>query len=148
MLMVKPLRSISEVQTELIEIFEALPDWQERYQYIIELGQSLPTFPDIFKIDKNKISGCQSQVWIVHDIQYGHLFFQAGSDAIITAGLISLVLTVYNGRSPKDILMTPPSFIKNIGLSQHLSQNRNNGLLSMVRRIFEIANNEANNGLN
>jgi cysteine desulfuration protein SufE len=137
--MTHPLLSIADAQAELIETFAALPDWQERYQYIIELGQSLPALPAAFQTDAYKVRGCQSQVWIAPDLRDGRLQFQAGSDAIITAGLIAVLLSVYNDRTPKEILTTPPDFIKAIGLSQHLSQSRSNGLLSMVRRIFEAA---------
>lgn len=130
---------IDEAQTDLIETFEALPDWQERYQYIIELGQGLPPLPMEFQAEAYKVRGCQSQVWIVSDLRDGRLHFQAGSDAIITAGLIAVLLSIYNQRTPQEILATPPEFIKAIGLSQHLSPSRSNGLLSMVRRIFETA---------
>lgn len=130
---------IDEAQTDLIETFEALPDWQERYQYIIELGQGLPPLPMEFQTEAYKVRGCQSQVWIVSDLRDGRLHFQAGSDAIITAGLIAVLLSIYNQRTPQEILATPPEFIKAIGLSQHLSPSRSNGLLSMVRRIFETA---------
>lgn len=141
--MTDPLLSIAEAQAELIETFEALPDWQERYQYIIDLGQSLPALPAAFQTEEYKVRGCQSQVWIAADLREGRLHFQAGSDAIITAGLIALLLSVYDNRTPKEILTTPPDFIKAIGLSQHLSPSRSNGLLSMVRRIFESATSAA-----
>lgn len=133
------LLPIAEAQAELIETFEALPDWQERYQYIIELGQGLPPLPSEFQTDAYKVRGCQSQVWIASDMKDGRLHFQAGSDAIITAGLIAVLLSIYNDRAPQEILATPPDFIKAIGLSQHLSPSRSNGLLSMVRRIFDTA---------
>ncbi|GFZ78345.1 hypothetical protein GCM10011497_02990 [Elstera cyanobacteriorum] len=133
------LLPISEAQAELIETFEALPDWQERYQYIIELGQGLPPLPSEFQTEAHKVRGCQSQVWIVPDVRDGRLHFQAGSDAVITAGLIAVLLSVYNDRTPQEILQTPPDFIKAIGLAQHLSPSRSNGLLSMVRRIFDTA---------
>lgn len=133
------LLPISEAQAELIETFEALPDWQERYQYIIELGQGLPPLPPEFQTEAHKVRGCQSQVWIVPDVRDGRLHFQAGSDAVITAGLIAVLLSVYNDRTPQEILQTPPDFIKAIGLAQHLSPSRSNGLLSMVRRIFDTA---------
>lgn len=135
------LLPIAEAQAELIETFEALPDWQERYQYIIELGQGLPPLPSEFQTDAYKVRGCQSQVWIASALQDGRLHFQAGSDAIITAGLIAVLLSIYNDRAPQEILATPPDFIKAIGLSQHLSPSRSNGLLSMVRRIFDTAQN-------
>lgn len=133
------LLPIAEAQAELIETFEALPDWQERYQYIIELGQGLPPLPPEFQTEAHKVRGCQSQVWIVPDVRDGRLHFQAGSDAVITAGLIAVLLSVYNDRTPQEILQTPPDFIKAIGLAQHLSPSRSNGLLSMVRRIFDTA---------
>lgn len=141
--MTDPLLSIAEAQAELIETFEALPDWQERYQYIIDLGQSLPALPPEFQTEEYKVRGCQSQVWIAARRHGPRLRFQAGSDAIITAGLIALLLSVYDNRTPQEILTTPPDFIKAIGLAQHLSPSRSNGLLSMVRRIFESATNAA-----
>lgn len=133
------LLPIAEAQAELIETFAALPDWQERYQFIIDLGQGLPPLPAEFQTDAYKVRGCQSQVWIASDYRDGRLHFQAGSDAIITAGLIAVLLSIYNDRTPQEILTTPPEFIKAIGLAQHLSPSRSNGLLSMVRRIFETA---------
>ncbi len=126
-------------QQEIIDDFEIFEDWMEKYQYIIDLGKDLDVLNDQEKTDENKLQGCQSQVWIVHELSDGKLIFRAESDAAIVAGLVALVLSIYSGQSPSKILETQPTFIKKIGLDKHLSSTRSNGLSSLLNKIKEIA---------
>ena len=127
--------TIKELQEEIIEDFDLFDDWMERYEFIIETGKSLPQIAEGNKSDDNIIKGCQSKVWLHADDIDGKLEFTADSDAILTKGIISLLLKVYNGQSPDDILNNDPYFIDEIGLKEHLSPTRANGLLSMVKQI-------------
>jgi cysteine desulfuration protein SufE len=115
----------------------------DRYQYIIDLGRRLPEFPDSARTDENKIRGCQSQVWFTAEMRGGRLHFEATSDAAIVSGLIAILLRVYSDREPQDILDTPPDFIAALGLEQHLSPTRSNGLDSMIRAIRRFASEAA-----
>ena len=126
-------------QQEIIEDFEIFEDWMEKYQYIIDLGKDLIPLNCQDKTDKNKLQGCQSQVWIVHEISDGKIIFRAESDAAIVAGLVALVLSIYSGKSAVDILETQPTFIGKIGLDKHLSSTRSNGLSSLLNKIKEVA---------
>lgn len=132
-------QSIAEVQQELIEEFEFLDDWMDRYKHIIDLGRTLPPFPEDWMTDEFKVRGCQSQVWLVPEFKDGKLTFHATSDAAIVSGLIAILLKIYSGRKPAEILATPPSFIEGIGLDEHLSPSRSNGLHSMVETMFRHA---------
>jgi cysteine desulfuration protein SufE len=127
--------TIKELQEEIIEDFDLFDDWMERYEFIIETGKTLPQIDEANKSDDNIIKGCQSKVWLHADYNDGKLQFTADSDAILTKGIISLLLKVYNGQSPDDILTNDPYFIDEIGLKEHLSPTRANGLLSMVKQI-------------
>ena len=131
--------TIDEIQEEIIEEFEMFDDWMQRYEYIIESGKSLQTIDEKFKDEKHLIKGCQSKVWLHGDMGNGTLEFSADSDAILTKGIIALLLRVYSGQKPKDILDTEPYFIDQIGLKEHLSPTRANGLLSMVKHIKLLA---------
>lgn len=126
-------------QDAIIGEFAFFGDWTERYQYLIDLGRKLPPFSDALKRDEYKVSGCQSQVWLVPGGDARRLEFQAISDSAIVSGLIALLLRVYSGRSAQEILDTPPRFIQAIGLAQHLSPTRSNGLASMLAKIKEHA---------
>lgn len=110
----------TQAQTEIIETFEMFDDWLEKYQYIIDLGKQLPAMDDAHKTEENLLQGCQSQVWLIHEFQDGKLHFQANSDAAIVSGLIALVMTIYNDRSPTYITEVEPDFIEKIGLASHL----------------------------
>ena len=127
-------------QQEIIQDFEIFDDWMEKYQYIIDLGKELNTLDDTDKIDVNKLQGCQSQVWIVHEMCEGKLIIRAESDAAIVSGLVALVLSIYSGKSPEEIINTQPTFITEIGLDKHLSGTRSNGLASLLAKIQELAN--------
>ncbi len=126
-------------QLEIIEDFQLFDDWMEKYQYIIDLGKELDTLEDADKIDANKLQGCQSQVWIIHHLKDGKVIFQAQSDAAIVSGLVALVLSIYSGKTAKEIVTTKPEFISEIGLDKHLSGTRSNGLSSLLDKIHEIA---------
>ena len=126
-------------QDELVEEFRFFDNWMDRYQYLIDLGRRLPEFPDAERTEANKIRGCQSQVWFVAEQSEGRLEFRAISDAAIVSGLIALLLRIYSGRRPQDILDTPPNFIEALQLEQHLSPTRSNGLSSMLKAIRNFA---------
>ena len=114
-------------------------DWMERYQYIIEMGRDLPPFPEYWADDAHRVPGCQSRVWMEAVYRGGKLFFAGTSDAAIVSGLIALLLRVYSGRPPAEILATDPVFLKELGLLEALSTNRGNGIASMARKVREIA---------
>ena len=127
--------TINEVQDELVEDFAFYSDWMEKYEYIIQLGKELPLIEEQYKQEQYIIKGCQSKVWLYPELKDGKLYFSADSDAIITKGLVSLMVKVLSGHSPKEILETDLYFIDQIGLKDHLSPTRANGLLSMVKQM-------------
>jgi len=135
----EPSTEILAAQQELIDTFELFDDWTDRYQFIIDLGRQSEPFPDELKTEANRLHGCQSQVWIVSEEQEGLLFYSATSDASIVSGLIAMLLQVYSGRRPQEILSTPPDFIARLSLAEHLSPTRSNGLHAMIQRIRQIA---------
>jgi cysteine desulfuration protein SufE len=126
-------------QDELIEEFQFFDNWMDRYQYLIDLGRRLPALDESELVDANKIKGCQSQVWFVASEAQGRLEFRAVSDAAIVSGLIALLLRIYSGRLPQDILDTPPDFVTALDLEQHLSATRSNGLNAMPKAIRNFA---------
>ena len=134
-----PTETIADVQQTIVEDWQCLDDWTERYQYLIELGRSLPPFPEALRVEAHRLHGCQARVWFLAHHRQGRLFFQATSDAAIVTGLIALLLKVYSGHTPDEILSATPAFIEEIGLAQHLSANRNNGLFLMLARIQALA---------
>ena len=127
--------TIKEIQEEIIDEFSFFEDWMERYEYIIELGKSLPMIKDEFKTDSNLISGCQSKVWLHSEIEGDKIKFTADSDAILTKGIVALLLRVFNNQKPKNILDADLYFVDKIGLKEHLSPTRANGLVSMIKQI-------------
>ena len=133
------MNEVEQAQQELIEEFQFFEDWMDRYQYIIDLGRRLPEFPADAMTDDNKIRGCQSQVWFLAEMKDDRLHFQAISDAAIVSGLIAMLLRVYSGRTPQDILDTPPDFVTALELEAHLSPTRSNGLASMLNAIRGFA---------
>jgi cysteine desulfuration protein SufE len=126
-------------EAQIAEEFAFFGDWTERYQYLIDLGRKLPPFPEALKTDAYKVTGCQSQVWLVPAGDASRLEFQATSDSAIVSGLIALLLRVYSGRSASEILATEPTFIEAIGLAKHLSPTRSNGLAAMLAAIKQHA---------
>lgn len=127
--------TIKEIEQEIIEEFTFFSDWMERYEHIIDLGKSLPLIDEKNKVDTNLISGCQSKVWLHSELKEGVMLFTANSDAILTKGIIALLLRVFNKQTPDAILQSEVVFIDKIGLKEHLSPTRANGLLSMVKQI-------------
>ncbi len=128
-------RSIHEIQDEIIDEFSMFDNWMQRYEYMIELGKSLELVDEKYKTDEYTIKGCQSKVWVFAELKDQLIQFTADSDAIITKGIIALLLRVFSGQKPKDILDTELYFIDQIGLKEHLSPTRANGLLSMIKQI-------------
>jgi cysteine desulfuration protein SufE len=127
--------TITEIQDEIIDEFAMFDDWQERYQYMIDLGKSLPLISEEFKIEDNIIKGCQSKVWVQASMDNEKVVFTADSDAIITKGIIAILIRVFSNQHPKDIIDGNTDFIDEIGLKEHLSPTRANGLVSMIKKI-------------
>ena len=131
--------TINEIQDEVIEEFDEFTEWMDKYQMLIDLGNELEGLGAEYKTEQNLIDGCQSRVWLQCDIKDGKLVFTADSDALITKGIIALLIRVVSGHTPKDIIDADLYFIDRIGLRQHLSPTRSNGLLSMVTKIKAYA---------
>ena len=127
--------TIENLQQNLIEDFSFFEDWTQRYEYMIELSKGLEKMDDQMKNDKNIIKGCQSKVWLHAELNEGKIKFLADSEAIITRGIIAILLTIFNNRTPQEIIESDTNFIEKIGLKEHLSPNRANGLYSMIKQI-------------
>ena len=127
--------TIDEIQQEIIEEFSGFEDWMDKYSYLIEIGNEMASIDPKYKVESNLIRGCQSRVWLHQDFTDGKIIFEAESDALIVKGLVALLLRVYSNRTPKEILEAEPRFIDDIGLRQHLSPTRSNGLLAMVKQM-------------
>ena len=127
--------TIEEIQQEIISDFAVYEDWMDKYTYLIEQGNELEPIDAAFKVDQNLIRGCQSRVWLHQEYLDGTITFEAESDALIVKGLVALLLKIYSGRTPHEILASEPRFIDEIGLRQHLSPTRSNGLLAMVKQM-------------
>lgn len=127
--------TIEEKQDRIVRQFELLGDWPERYKYIIKQGQKLDPLDEEYKVEENLVRGCQSQVWLVTEQNDDKIIFKADSDAAITKGLVAMLVNFYSGESPDTILKTDPEFIEKIGMQQHLSPTRSNGLASMVKQM-------------
>ncbi|MBS1573269.1 MAG: SufE family protein [Bacteroidetes bacterium] len=127
--------TIQEKQKEIVEDFNFLEDWEQKYEYIIDLGKSLVGIPDNEKKEENLIKGCQSRVWIVPEYKEGKLFFEADSDGILPKGIIALLVSIYSGHSTKEIVDSDFKFIEEIGLQEFLSPTRANGLMAMTKQI-------------
>ena len=132
-------KTLQDIENEVVEEFSMFEEWLDKYEYLIELGKSLKDFPESSKTDDNLIKGCQSRVWLSYKIEEGKIFFNADSDAIITKGIISLLIRIYSGRTPEEILSSDFSVVDKIGLKENLSPTRANGLVSMIARIRETA---------
>ena len=131
--------TLEQAQQEIVEEFAMLGDWQDRYEQLIELGKDLPLIAPEFKTEENLVRGCQSRVWLTAEARDGIIHFTADSDAMITKGLVALLVRVLNDRTPQEILNTPLTFIDQIGLREHLSPNRSNGLVSMLDQMKRYA---------
>ena len=133
------MASIFSIQAALVEEYQALPGWEERYQKIIALGRAMPPMAEALKTDELKVRGCSSTVWLHAAAAGGKVIYQADSDAAIPKGLAALLVHVYSGRIPAEILAAPPAFIEELGLDQNLSPNRANGLTAMVKQLMAAA---------
>lgn len=132
-------KTLKEVENEVADEFSMFDEWLDRYEYLIELGKSLKDFPEASKTDDKLIKGCQSRVWLDYKVEDGKIVFNADSDAIITKGIISLLIRIYSGRTPAEILSSDFSIVDRIGLRENLSPTRANGLVSMIEKIRETA---------
>ena len=141
------MKSIDEIQDEIIDEFSVFDDWMDKYALLIDLGNSLPPIEEKYKTNENLIEGCQSRVWLQADEENGRIVFQAESDALIVKGIVSLLVRVLSGRTPDEILNADLYFIDRIGLTEHLSPTRSNGLVAMVKQMrmyalaFKVKNN-------
>lgn len=131
--------TILDTEKEIVEEFALFDSWDDKYEYIIDLGKKLPPLAEEHKIDGNKVKGCQSTVWLAASLRDGKVYFEADSDAVIVKGLISMLIRVLSGRTPDEILNAPLNFINEIGMTTHLAQTRSNGLLSMVKQMKNYA---------
>lgn len=131
--------TIAEKQAEIVAEFAAIADWRDRYRHIIDLGRQLPDLPEAMRDDKFRVKGCQSQVWLHPSLEGGRVIYRADSDAAIVKGLVAIVLRVFSGHTPDEILASKPDFVDQIGLSEHLSQTRANGLSAMLKQIHMYA---------
>jgi len=127
--------TINEIQSELVDEFSMFDDWMDRYEYMIELGKSLPMINSQYKKDENLIKGCQSKVWLHAELQDNKIVYTADSDAIITKGIVSILIRTFTNQSPSEILSANTDFVDEIGLKEHLSPTRANGLVSMIKEI-------------
>ena len=132
-------KTIEEIEQEIIEEFSLFDSWDDKYEYIIDLGKKLPPLEEKHKLDENKVKGCQSTVWLVADYQDGKILYKAESDAVIVKGLISMLIRVLSGQTPDEIVNAKLDFIREIGMMSHLAQTRSNGLLAMVRQMKNYA---------
>ena len=132
-------RTIEATENEIVEEFSLFDSWDEKYEYIIDLGKRLPTLDDQYKKDENRVRGCQSTVWLTADYENGKIFYKADSDAVIVKGLISMLIRVLSGQEPDKIINANLDFIKEIGMMSHLAQTRANGLLAMVKQMKNYA---------
>lgn len=132
-------KSLQEAENEVVDTFSMYDEWLDKYEYLIDLGKNLEAYPEECKTEDKLINGCQSRVWLDYKVQDGKIYFKADSDAIITKGIISLLISVYSGRTPEEIASSDFGFIEKIGLKENLSPTRANGLASMIATIKAVA---------
>lgn len=132
-------KSLQEAENEVVDTFSMYDEWLDKYEYLIDLGKNLEVYPEECKTEDKFIKGCQSRVWLDYKVQDGRIYFKADSDAIITKGIISLLISVYSGRTPEEIASSDFGFIEKIGLKENLSPTRANGLASMIATIKAVA---------
>lgn len=132
-------KSLQEAENEVVDTFSMYDEWMDKYEYLIDLGKNLEAYPEDCKTEDKLIKGCQSRVWLDYKVQDGKIYFKADSDAIITKGIISLLISVYSGRTPEEIASSDFGFIEKIGLKENLSPTRANGLASMIATIKAVA---------
>lgn len=129
------MASIAAIQQEIVEEFALFDNWEEKYEYLIDMGKKLAPIDEQYRTEENKIKGCQSQVWMHSALNNGKVVFQADSDAMIVKGLVSMLVRVFSNQSPSDIVDAPVTFIDDIGMTSHLAQTRSNGLRAMLKQI-------------
>lgn len=132
-------KSLQEAENEVVDTFSMYDEWLDKYEYLIDLGKNLEAYPEECKTEDKLIKGCQSRVWLDYKVQDGRIYFKADSDAIITKGIISLLISVYSGRTPEEIASSDFGFIEKVGLKENLSPTRANGLASMIATIKAVA---------
>jgi cysteine desulfuration protein SufE len=132
-------KNIEEIEQEIVEEFSLFDSWEDKYEYLIDLGKKLPPLEDRYKLDENKVKGCQSTVWLATDYKNGKVYYKAESDAVIVKGLISMLIRVLSGQNPDSILQAKLDFIHQIGMTTHLAQTRSNGLLAMIKQMKNYA---------
>jgi len=128
-------KTILEIEKEIVDEFSLFDSWEDKYEYIIDMGKKLKPLDDIYKKEETKIKGCQSTVWMVSEYKDGKVYYKAESDAVIVKGLVSMLIRVLSGHAPEEIISAKLEFIDQIGMKQHLAQTRSNGLLSMVKQM-------------
>lgn len=133
------LKTIQETEKQIVEDFSLFDSWDDKYEYIIDLGKKLPVLDAQYKTEENKVRGCQSTVWLTADYKDGRVYFRAESDAVIVKGLISMLISVLSGHKPDEIIAAPLDFIPQIGMTTHLAQTRSNGLRAMVKQMKNYA---------
>ena len=133
------IKTIAETEQEIVDEFSLFDSWDDKYEYIIDLGKKLPHLDEKYKLDENRVRGCQSTVYLVADFRSGRIFFKADSDAVIVKGLISMLVRVLSGHTPDEIAEAKLDFIREIGMMTHLAQTRSNGLLAMVKQMKNYA---------
>jgi cysteine desulfuration protein SufE len=133
------IQTIEDIEREIVDEFSLFDSWDDKYEYIIDLGKRLPPLDAIYKKDENKVRGCQSTVWLVAEYKDGRVYYRAESDAIIVKGLISMLIRVLSGQKPDDIVAAKLEFLGEIGMMTHLAQTRSNGLLAMVKQMKNYA---------
>lgn len=131
--------SIQEKQKQVVQEFAAFENWEDKYKKVIQLGKTLEPLDDSYKVEKYRIKGCQSQVWLMAELNDGRVVYKADSDAVIVKGLAALLISVFSGHTPQEIAESSVSFLQDIGLTSHLSQSRANGLASMVKQFKNYA---------
>ena len=131
--------TIEEIEQEIVEEFSLFDSWDDKYEYIIDLGKRLPPLEEKYRVDENKVRGCQSTVWLGAEFHDGRVYFKADSDAVIVKGLISMLIRVLSGQTPDAIVAAKLNFINEIGMTSHLAQTRSNGLLAMVKQMKNYA---------
>ena len=132
-------KTIEEIEKEIVEEFSLFDSWDDKYEYIIDLGKKLPPLEDKYKIEENRVRGCQSTVYLIADLKDEKILYRAESDAVIVKGLISMLIRVLSGQTPDEIIKAKLDFIREIGMMTHLAQTRSNGLLAMVKQMKNYA---------
>jgi len=137
--MTAPSQSVAEAQAEIVEDFSLFDDWMDRYRFLIDLGRGLPPYPDALRTDEWRVKGCINKAWLHGELRDGRIYYQASSESEIVAGLIALLLKVYSGRTPAEIVNNPPDFLGKIGVWDNITSNRINGLNGMIGLIQGVA---------